>query len=181
MPSVRIRAGLAGTGLALAALFSLAVPGTASAAHGGAKISIRDNCDPATFNAIVGPGTCVGDGDTTFPALIDSLIATGAHPKWVFKPSTLTLKAGEALTAVNVGGERHTFSEVKNFGGGCVDALNQVLGLTPVPECGDDTFPKTLLIPGMTAHPAGLSPGWHTFQCLIHPWMHLTVYVPPKS
>ena len=38
---------------------------------------LRDDCDPATFNAAVGPGTCVGGGDTTFQAFLAEFTATG--------------------------------------------------------------------------------------------------------
>ena len=47
----------------------------------------------------------------------------------------LKLDAGGTLQAHNRGGEDHSFTEVANFGGGCIAALNELLGLTPVPEC----------------------------------------------
>ena len=43
-------------------------------------------------------------------------------------------RGGGSVEARNVGGEVHTFSEVASFGGGCIDALNDLLGLTPVPS-----------------------------------------------
>ena len=52
-----------------------------------------------------------------------------------FAPGQLSLDAGGTLAARNRGGEVHTFTEVATFGGGCIEALNDLLGLTPVPEC----------------------------------------------
>jgi len=32
-------------------------------------VRLKDKCDPTTFNASAGPGTCVGDGNITFGAV----------------------------------------------------------------------------------------------------------------
>jgi hypothetical protein len=74
----------------------------------------------------------------------------------------------------------HTFTEVANFGGGCVDILNQILGLTAVPECANAgvLFATTGIAPGGELEGAPLSSGTHRFECLIHPWMRTTVVVP---
>ena len=32
-------------------------------------VRMKDKCDPTTFNAAAGPGTCVGDGNITFFAV----------------------------------------------------------------------------------------------------------------
>ena len=45
-------------------------------------IEVEDDCDPETFDAAVGPGTCVGDGDTTFDELVEELEDDGEHGKW---------------------------------------------------------------------------------------------------
>src|SRR5262245_11599899 len=37
------------------------------------------------------------------------------------------------IEAYNKGGETHSFTEVAQLGGGCVQVLNSILGLTPVP------------------------------------------------
>jgi hypothetical protein len=47
---------------------------------------VLDDCDPATFNAMFGPGTCVKDGTTTFQAFIAQLLAQGRAPAWRFAP-----------------------------------------------------------------------------------------------
>ena len=165
-----------GIAVGLAGMVALAAP--AEAKTQGSQVAVRDDCDPATFNQALGPGACVGSGGTTFDALIGSVATTGSHPKWRNNPTALTVQAGRTVSAFNKGGEAHTFTEVARFGGGCVDALNQLLGLTPVPECADlAVFPGGILAPGAAGAPLRLSRGTHTFQCLIHPWMHTTVVV----
>lgn len=166
--------------LGVVAMLALVFTTVASPASASRQVVMRDACDPETFNAAVGPGTCVKDGDTTFSAFVGQLLAQGRAPAWRFAPGHLKLAAGGSVEARNVGGEVHTFSEVTSFGGGCIDALNDLLGLTPVPECAG--FPGGIF--GATAVPPGgtltgtLGPGVHRFECLIHPWMRTTVMVP---
>ena len=119
----------------LAALLVLSPAVGASAASTTRQVQVLDDCDPASFNAAIGPGTCVKDGTTTFSEFIAQLQAQGRAPAWRFAPGQLTLDAGGTLQAHNRGGEDHTFTEVASFGGGCIAALNDLLGLTPVPEC----------------------------------------------
>ena len=165
--------------LGITALLALVLVTASSAVSSSRQVVIRDDCDPATFNAVVGPGTCVKDGSTTFSEFVDQLIAQGRAPAWRFAPDHLSLAAGGTIRAPNNGGETHTFSEVANFGGGCIGFLNDLLGLSPVPECAG--FPGGVF--GATAIPAGdtltvtLAPGIHRFECLIHPWMRTTIDV----
>ncbi len=119
----------------IVALLLLVPAAGSSAASATRQVQILDDCDPATFNAAIGSGTCVKDGTTTFSEFIAQLLAQGRAPAWRFAPSQLRLDAGGTLQAHNRGGEDHTFTEVANFGGGCIQALNDLLGLTPVPEC----------------------------------------------
>jgi len=169
--------------LALAVVASLslvlAAAGTASASKTERHVNMLDDCDMATFNAAVGPGTCSKAGGTTFDAFIGQLIAKGQAPAWRFAPSHLSVPAGGSIEAYNRGGEAHSFTEVAHFGGGCIQVLNNVLGgLTPVPECGDPSlFPGGLVPPGGETDTASLPAGVHLFQCLIHPWMRATVTV----
>jgi plastocyanin len=169
-------ATVAGLGVLL-----LLVPAAgASAASPTRQVQVLDDCDPATFNAAIGPGTCVKDGGTTFSEFIAQLLAQGRAPAWRFAPVQLTLDAGGTLQAHNRGGEDHTFTEVANFGGGCIAVLNDLLGLTPVPECAGfpgGAFAATLVSPGGTVTTAPLPPGVHRYECLIHPWMQTTVTV----
>jgi plastocyanin len=165
--------------LGITALLALVVATGSSAVSSSRQVVIRDDCDRTTFNAAVGPGTCVKDGSTTFSEFVGQLIAQGRAPAWRFAPDHLSLGAGGTLEGRNIGGEDHTLTEVANFGGGCIAALNDLLGLSPVPECAG--FPGGLF--GATLVKAGgtltvtLAPGVHRFECLIHPWMRMTVAV----
>jgi plastocyanin len=141
-----------------------------------------DNCDGPSFNAALGPGSCVRSGGLTFDRLIARLLEKGTVESWRFSPERLSIDVGETITAVNRGGEGHTFSEVASFGGGCIEELNALLGLTPVPECagfpgppGGPFFFANFAPPGDSVTTAPLAAGTHRFLCLIHPWMKTTV------
>jgi hypothetical protein len=69
----------------------------------------------------------------------------------------------------------HTFTEVADFGGGCVQEINDLLGLGPVPECATPgIFETTGLPPRASLNTGPLASGTHRFQCLIHPWQRTT-------
>jgi hypothetical protein len=147
----------------------------ASGAASSRQVQVLDDCDADTFNAVLGPGACVKDGDVTFFELVDQLLSLGRAPAWRFAPEDLHLAAGGTITARNRGGEFHTFSEVAAFGGGCVEELNELLGLEPVPECEDPLiFPTTGVPPGGSLTTGPLGSGTHRFQCVIHPWQRTT-------
>jgi plastocyanin len=174
----RTRSRRFGFALAVVAAAVLAVGGSALAGHGANRVAILDDCEPASFDAVLGHGACVGHGTKTFQDFIGQLVTTGDAPAWRFDPHFLRLMPGGAVLATNFGGEFHTFSEVANFGGGCVQALNDILGLQPVPECDDPAVLGTTGVdPGQTRAVHHLSPGVHRFECLIHPWMRTTVVV----
>ena len=157
---------------------ALGLVGSASASGTERHLNMLDDCDAASFNAAIGPGTCSKAGGTTFSRFIGQLIAKGQAPAWRFAPRAMTLPAGGSIDAYNRGGEAHSFTEVANYGGGCVQVLNNLLGLTAVPECGNPAlFPGTIAGPGGEVETASLSAGVHRFQCLIHPWMRTTVTV----
>ena len=162
----------------MAALGLFLASGT-SAVSSSRQVVVRDDCDPATFNAVIGPGTCVKDGSTTFSEFIGQLVTQGRAPAWKFAPDHLSLASGGTITARNIGGEDHTFTQVANFGGGCIGFLNGLLGLSPVPECAGfpfGTFGATTIHAGGTLE-VSLTPGIHRFECLIHPWMRTTISV----
>jgi len=144
------------------------------------QVRVEDRCDPASFNAAVGPGTCVdvGAGDVvTFDKFIKALF-NGGDPAWRFKPKRPEVRVGDTVRATNTGGEVHTFTEVAAFGGGFIPPLNEPLGLTPIPECVTPAIVNpTFLTPGASLDVAGLSPGLHRFECCIHPWMRAEVTV----
>jgi hypothetical protein len=163
---------------------------------GGARIRIRDDCNPKTFNAVLGAGTCVGDGDTTFQAFLGEFLATGDVDRWRFDPSSVSVPRGGRLEVENEGGETHTFTKVAAFGGGFVPLLNtRPNGAPPlqtVPECGTPTAPNlsaalaaedsSAPFPNevhLTGGSSKLPVGTNLFQCCIHPWMHAVVTVRP--
>ena len=166
--------------LVLAVTALLAAPAAAPADDG--VVRVRDACDPASFDAAVGPGTCVREGNrgkrVVFDDFLDTLADRGSHPKWSFTPGKMTLGRGDTITArLDKGGEFHTFTEVARFGPGCVQFLNDLIGLPgpPAADCDADT---PFVVPGAeTTEVAGLSPGVHRFECLIHPWMRTTVTI----
>jgi hypothetical protein len=170
-------AGLA-TGTALLPL------GGAVANRGNDAETIRllDDCDPASFNAALGPGACVGDGDVTFARFLDKL-ADGGHNHWSNNPEETHVEAGEGLRLVNRGGEFHTFTKVRSFArGGCVPELNEPLGLETrsAAFCAAAFSDRvTTLLPGAESNvPARRLTHRHNhFQCMIHPWMTTTVDV----
>jgi hypothetical protein len=157
------------------ALVLLTLGGTAWAQFGPGppkEVEMTDDCEPVSFNAAIGPGTCVGNGTTTFGQFITLLITTGDVPTWRNIPQHFGVRSGQGLLVRNTGGEFHTYTEVAAFGGGCVEELNEILGLTPVPECKDPLVLFTTGAPaGGTVEVPGLERGRHRFMCLIHPWM----------
>lgn len=164
------------------ATVGLGQPSVADRGSGSERIELQDDCDPATFNAALGEGACVGDGDTTFDELIESLIEGDPDGHWRNHPDKTHVRRGDNLAITNTGGEFHTLTEVAAFGPGCVPEINDLLGLTgpPAADCGAAfSDPRTALPPGGsgTLPTKGMSPGTHKFECMIHPWMHTTVKV----
>jgi len=147
-------------------------------------VNIEDACDPETFNAAIGPGTCVRSGGVVFSMFLDQLRRHGSIGGWHFAPPDMTLLAGDRFVAINRGGETHTFTEVEAFGGGIVPVLNEAIGLTTVaPEC-QALAPDDFIAPGATfreqGEEEGEQPGVVKYQCCIHPWMRLNARVLAK-
>ena len=89
-------------------------------------VTMKDACDPATFNAVIGPGACLRSGGVTLEDFIAALTRHGMIGAWHFAPSDTTGQFGQKFVAVNRGGEVHTFTQVTSFGGGIVPLLNQL-------------------------------------------------------
>jgi plastocyanin len=146
--------------------------------EGPSAVQMLDECDPATFNAALGPNTCTRQGTITLAQFNAALAAQQLVPEWRFSPTEFTIRVGQSINAMNVGGEVHTFTEVENFGGGMVPALNTASG-NPVeaPECAE-LAANALVSPGstFTTDPA-TEVGVEHYQCCIHPWMRATVTV----
>ena len=156
----------------------------AAADHNGSIIG-HDSCDPASFNAgLNNPVACQKPGRTTFQEFLAELTATHTVQSWRFNPEQATVHSGENMSARNVGGEDHTFTPVKKFGGGFIGILNTLSNNpVPAPECAN---PATLdfvssgeasLISAGALAAATDANGIARVQCCIHPWMRAEVRV----
>jgi hypothetical protein len=161
-----------------ALLLATLIGPSATAASVERGVQMLDACDGPSFDAAVGPGTCSRAGGIAFQSFLGQVATMGGAPAWRFASNQLTLDAGASIDAHNRGGEFHTFTEVTGFGGGCVQPLNDLLGLTPVAECSlPGVLGGTGAAPGGVVQTGPLAPGRHLFECLIHPWMRTTVDV----
>jgi len=139
-------------------------------------VNMKDACDPDTFNAAIGPGTCIDrESGVSFSQFIAELTRTQMAGAWHFAPMKTTARSGQTLLAINRGGEVHTFTRVAAFGGGIVPQLNNLSGNpVPAPEC-QQLDPDDFVMPGGTYEAVLPEPGTQHFQCCIHPWMRTTV------
>ncbi len=170
---------------------ALLVPASAQSSklNTDVTIDVRDYCDPASFNAAIGAGTCdrsTLNGAITFDGFLAELIADKSVGAWRFAPNQTSVAANATLHLSNVGGETHTFTQVKDFGGGFVDFLNGLSGNpVPAPECAQvingQLFPQPpsadniFLGPGSAATVSLDHELNAKYQCCIHPWMRLTI------
>ena len=169
------RKGAAALTAALAVVASFALTGSAFGAD-QREVRMQDDCEPASFNAALGPGACVRAGQTTFDDLLAQFAAKHSVDKWRFTRTDFNIDLGGTIHVVNQGGEFHTFSPVDEFGNGCSPLDN---GEEPAVDCAEFRA-----IAEATGVPAGgvldvsaAKPGIQRFECLIHPWMRSTVEV----
>ena len=150
--------------------------------HAGGIVA-HDSCDPDSFNAALQrDDACVKQGRTTFGEFIAQLQATRVARDWRFTPEQLTARLGVNLLGNNVGGEEHTFTPVRQFGGGVVPILNTLSGNPVVaPEClgleEDDVVASgaKYLIESEELADVVDGSGIARVQCCIHPWMRTEV------
>ena len=152
--------------------------------HAGAIVA-HDSCDPLTFNtALNDPNACVKPGRTTFAEFVAELTATQTVRSWRFNPTQATTHSGNAMLAQNVGGETHTFTPVKHYGGGFIGLLNDLSGNpVPTPECAN--VPALIFVPGgesalisaASLAAAADANGIARVQCCLHPWMRTDVRI----
>jgi plastocyanin len=150
-----------------------------------AQVVALDECDPVTFNAVLGPDFCKNVAlaalgyATKLTDLFTEAAAGTPDPGWDFEPDTVRINEGTILTVVDQGGEPHTFTEVAKFGGGFITDLNH--GEATVPECAGGfknvAVAKTRILQGSQTQVTNLSKGEHLFECCIHPWMRVKVEV----
>jgi plastocyanin len=158
------------------------------------QIVALDECDPTTFNADpkakvnpgLGPDFCKNitiGAFTTLQKLFDEAGKGTPDPGWDFEPDTLSIVQGTPIVVANEGGEPHTFTEVKQFGGGFIDGLND--GQATVPECSEGfknvAVARTRILQGSRFLVGNLQKGDHYFQCCIHPWMRVKVEVQDRE
>ncbi len=188
---MRISRAVTALGVSSLASVFLIISPTASDASSGKAVRMFDDCEASSFNTFVGPGTCVGDGETTFGEFIAELQRTQQAEEWRFTPEMLQVKSGRPVIVENRGGETHTFTLVNTFGGGFVLPLNGLSGNTMLaPECAKENSPGSLSPTGpgerslfvsagskAAFQTAGLSRGTYKFQCCIHPWMRIILTV----
>ena len=148
------------------------------------QVIALDECDPTTFDAVLGPDYCKNvtlGAFTTLPVLSAGAEAGTPDPGWDFEPDQVTIKEGTVVSAVNQGGEPHTFTEVQAFGNGFLPPLNPGSATTVIPECNGGfkniAVARTRVVQGSRLDVSGLSKGRHLFQCCIHPWMRMEVDV----
>ena len=176
---------------ALVVVSLLVVAAAAIVGTSAVEFRIRDDCDPTTFNAAIGPGTCVEtfDGGTTFEEFLEELGEDKEVGPWRFNPDETRVDRGQGTILASRAGEFHTFTKVGKFGGGIVGVLNQIgnFGKT-VPECGAENVlappsDSNILVPaganmdGPTGGSAALPKGKTKWQCCIHPWMRSEITV----
>ena len=143
---------------------------------GGRLVTMFDKCDPETFNAVLGDGTCVGKGNITFDEFIAELQSTQDVKAWRNVPGLVNTRAGEIIEVRNFGGEVHTFTPVANFGGGFIPDLNGLSGNpVPAPECLN--FGAIVFVPAGGTQDVTVGSADAHYQCCIHPWMRTTVQV----
>jgi len=150
--------------------------------HGRIPLVLRDQCDPSTFNAAIGPNTCQATPTVgrrvVFTEFVAQLKQNHNVRGWFNNPGLELATPHSTIDAVNTGGEAHTFTLVAKYGGGIVPLLNS-LGGTPdvAPECASMP-PSEILAPGQTDHEVlPNKPGRYHYQCCIHPWMKTDVLI----
>jgi plastocyanin len=144
------------------------------AADGVRRVEILDACDPTSFDAVFGLGTCVRGGGRNLFDFLDEVTAKQQADAWRFAPGNIEARVGQTLLAINRGGEKHTFTEVKEFGGGNNATLNTLSHNEVVaPECAS----STLIPAGGSQNDELDEEGTERYQCCIHPWMRTTVTV----
>jgi hypothetical protein len=156
---------------------ALSLPMAASADSPKTRtLELRDDCEATTFNAVFGAGFCTNTNGGVTADRFTAELARGGHGAWWIRQRDITLDVGDSIRATDVGGIVHTFTEVSNFGKGCVAPFNVAVKET-VDNCDFGRLGATIVPQGATSAPEKLAVGTHRFQCLFHPWMRTVVTV----
>ncbi len=162
--------------LALATLPLLAPAAANADAPHTRVLELRDACDKASWDAEF-PGLCTKNaGSVSLPEFRADL-AKGGSGAWWIRQRAIGLDQGDSVAATNVGGIVHTFTEVGQFGKGCVPEWNQAVSATAVDNCDFGKFVATIVPAGTSSAAVTPTVGVHKYQCLIHPWMQTTISV----
>lgn len=147
------------------------------------QILMLDACDAATFNAVLGPGTCSPanpnrQGGMKFETFVSLLEQHQRVDAWRFAPDVIHVTRPTVFLLPNLGGIPHSLTEVEEFGGGFIPFLNFLSGNPiPAPECVHPSnplapHPDVDLIPGGQTGEITIQPGSEKkYMCCIHPWM----------
>jgi hypothetical protein len=162
------------------ALALVAVPllaGTAQADGPEQRVvELREQCRRARWTTVpCAYGDAEDDGQVS-AAEFRAAPAQGGHGAWWIRQRALTLDAGDTVSALNDGGVFHSFTEVAQFGKGCIPDWNAAVG-ADVDNCDPGESIATGAAPGATVAARSLSVGVHRVRCLIHPWMRTVVTV----
>jgi hypothetical protein len=148
--------------------------------HGHTQIHPEDNCDPATFGALCRAGF---RGTTTLDQFRAQFAASFRVAGWEYGGGQIRVNLGDSFRVDNQGGEAHSFTIVKNFGGGRVAPLNNP-NEAVAPECLAAQSASNVDIAsgaGVTvatgANGVIKTRGTFRVQCCIHPWMRTTAQI----
>ena len=145
-----------------------------TAPDGVHRIEILDACDPTSFDAVFGVGTCVRSGGRALSDFLAEVTAKQEAGAWRFASANIEARVGQTLLAINRGGEKHTFTEVKEFGGGNNPILNE---LSHNPNVAPECAASTTIAAGASQTDELDEEGTERYQCCIHPWMRTTVKI----
>lgn len=145
-----------------------------NSADGVHRVEILDACDPISFDAVFGVGTCVRGGGRNLFDFLDEVGAKHEAGAWRFASANIEARVGQTLLAINRGGEKHTFTEVRQFGGGLNTVLNE---LSHNPNVAPECATSTMIDAGASQTDELDEEGTELYQCCIHPWMRTTVHV----
>jgi hypothetical protein len=150
---------------------------------GFAQVVALDECDRATFDASTGagPSFCkdlAPGASTTLSDLFAKAAAGTPGPNGELELDNLTIKQGQIVSVADQGDEPHTFTEVKQFGGGVHPHTDDpVKASCTNPASPPVTVARTRILQGSQLDVICLSKGNHLFQCCIDPCMRIEVDV----
>src|SRR6266571_4869147 len=103
---------LLGSGLAIAVMLGVVVaPAVAAETPPQRFIFMNDACDPVTFNAMFGAGTCVRSGGVPLNLFFAEVKRLHMAPAWRFIPDTVRATSVDPIEVRNFGGDDPTTTE----------------------------------------------------------------------